>query len=323
MTVSELKGMVMQGYSITFEEAMYLCNTSNKEELFKAAGEIRDRFSGDKFDTCSIMNARSGKCSENCKWCSQSAHHNTGVTEYDIVDKKEVLAQAKQNDKYGVNRFSLVTSGKALDNARLEKLLPVYDEIKRETNLHMCASMGLLKREQLQKLKDRGVGHYHCNIETSPSYFDKLCTTHTFEQKVQTIKWAQEVGLKVCSGGIIGMGETMQQRVEMAFELKKLGIKSIPINILNPIEGTPLAGSDKVTDEEILTVIAVFRFINPDAYLRFAGGRDQIKHIEDKALKAGINAALVGDLLTTIGSDVNTDFSNFKEAGFNTSRENL
>ncbi|MBN1113511.1 MAG: biotin synthase BioB [Bacteroidales bacterium] len=316
MSILSIKENILKGNQISFDEAIELYKSQDKELLYKSAGEIRDTFAGKKFDTCSILNARSGKCSENCKWCSQSVHHNTNIEVYDVISSKEALEVAKQNDNYGVNRFSLVTSGRALDNMRLDKLLKVYDDIRSNTKLHMCASMGLLNRDQLQKLKDRGVEHYHCNLETARSFFPNLCSTHTYDEKVETIKMAQEVGLKVCSGGIMGMGETMEQRIEMAFELKQIGVKSIPLNILNPIEGTPMEGTTPLTDDEVLTTIALFRFINPDANLRFAGGRNIIKHIEDKAMQAGINSALVGDLLTTIGSDVKTDFKKFEAAGF-------
>jgi len=316
MSILSIKENILKGNQISFDDAIELYKSQDKELLYKSAGEIRDTFAGKKFDTCSILNARSGKCSENCKWCSQSVHHNTNIEVYDVISSKEALEVAKQNDNYGVNRFSLVTSGRALDNMRLDKLLKVYDDIRSNTKLHMCASMGLLNRDQLQKLKDRGVEHYHCNLETARSFFPNLCSTHTYDEKVETIKMAQEVGLKVCSGGIMGMGETMEQRIEMAFELKQIGVKSIPLNILNPIEGTPMEGTTPLTDDEVLTTIALFRFINPDANLRFAGGRNIIKHIEEKAMQAGINSALVGDLLTTIGSDVKTDFKKFEAAGF-------
>lgn len=170
----------------------------------------------------------------------------------------------------------------------------------------------------MQRLKDEaGVEHYHCNIETAPSYFSNLVSTHTIEEKIETIKTAQKVGLKVCSGGIIGMGETMQQRIEMAFLLRELGIKSIPINILQAIKGTALENMPPLSEEEVLTTIAVFRFIHPDAHLRFAGGRVQIKHFQDKALKAGISAALTGDYLTSTGSNIQEDINDFKQAGFN------
>ena len=314
--IQEIKNRIIQGDSITKQEALKLANCNDKEAVYKIADEIREHFTGNSFELCTITNAKSGKCSENCKWCAQSAHFNTNVTEYEMIDKNEAIRQAKQNREYGVNKYSLVTSGKALSVKNLKKLCSVYNDIKKENDITLCASMGLLDKERLQMLKDAGIEHYHCNLETAPSYFKKLCTTHTFEQKIETIKNAQELGMGVCSGGIIGMGESMKHRIELAFELKKLNIKSIPINILNPIEGTPLQGTKKLTDAEILTTFAIFRLINPTAKIRFAGGRALISHIQEKALKSGINSALVGNLLTTLGTNVPEDIKAFAEAGF-------
>ncbi len=173
--------------------------------------------------------------------------------------------------------------------------------------------MGLMYKEQLQELKDVGVEHYHCNLETAPSHFEKLVTTHTMEDKIQTIGWAKEVGLSICSGGIIGMGENMQQRIELALELRKVGADSIPLNLLQAIEGTALEGQAGLTDEEVLTTFALFRIINPKAQIRFAGGRISIAHLQKKALESGISAALVGNLLTTVGTTVEDDLKLFSD----------
>ncbi|MFR7810614.1 MAG: biotin synthase BioB [Butyricimonas faecihominis] len=182
--------------------------------------------------------------------------------------------------------------------------------------------MGLLTREQLKRLKDAGITRYHCNLETSRRYFSTLCTSHTMDEKIETIRHALELGMEVCSGGIIGMGETIEDRVDLALTVRELGVKSIPMNVLNPIPGTPLEGAAPLTDEEVLTTVAVFRFINPDALLRFAGGRALIAHIEEDAIRAGINSAIVGDLLTTIGSKVIEDMEKVKRLGF-TTEDNL
>ena len=210
-----------------------------------------------------------------------------------------------------------------MSEPHLELILNIYGAVKKETNLHLCASLGLLTKVQLKKLKEAGIKHYHCNLETAPSFFPQLCTTHTIDEKIKTINAAKEVGLEICSGGIIGMGETMEQRIELAFELRKINAKSIPLNILNPIQGTPLENMPPLSDEEILTTIALFRLINPDALIRFAGGRNLISHIEDKALNAGINAALVGDLLTTVGKNIEEDIRNFERLGFDTKRTDI
>ncbi|MFA8300858.1 MAG: biotin synthase BioB [Hyphomicrobiales bacterium] len=314
--VDQLFNSIIDGRSLTNEEALKLLAINDKELIYDAANKIRAHFSGKKFDLCTITNAKSGKCQENCKWCAQSAFHKTNVEVYDLIDEKTALEQARQNAQYGVNKFSLVTSGRRITSKNLEKVCGIYKSIGSKTDLSLCASMGLLDEGQLKSLKEAGVKHYHCNLETAPSFFPNLCTSHSIEEKIKTIQLAQKVGLEVCSGGIIGMGESMEQRIELAFTLKEIGVKSIPINILNPIEGTPLQGMDSLSDEDILMTFALFRFINPDANIRFAGGRNKIRHLQERLLKSGVNAALVGDLLTTIGTNVKEDLRDFSQAGF-------
>ena len=320
--ITELFNQIINGKELNCSEAIDLIKEYSCQELCELANNLRKHFMGDNFDLCSITNARSGKCSEDCKWCAQSVHYKTDVDTYELVDSKFAVEQALNNEKKGVHRYSLVTSGRKISDKNLEQLLNVYREISDKSKIHLCASMGLLSEKQLQMLKETGVEHYHCNLETARSYFPELCTTHTYDEKVETIKMAQRIGLAVCSGGIVGMGETMQQRVEFAIELRELDILSIPINFLMPIEGTPLEKMQKLSDDEILTILAIFRIINPKANIRFAGGRQLIKHIQDRALKAGISAALVGDLLTTVGSDINEDVANLKSAGFNIESDN-
>jgi len=314
--IQEITQRILSGGHINKEEAIELTQISNKELLFQAADEIRKKFVGRKLDMCSITNAKSGNCSEDCSWCAQSSKFNTGVTQYEMISKKDAVNQARINRDHGVNRYSLVTSGRGISKKNLEELCDVYEEISKENDIKLCASMGIINDEKMQMLKDKGIGHYHCNLESSAKYFDKLCTTHTYQEKIDTIKIAQNKGISICSGGIIGMGETMEDRIEMAFELKNLNVQSIPINILNPIEGTPLEGTAKLTDEEIVTVFAIFRLINPKAHIRLAGGRVNYKHIEEKVLRAGVSSALVGDLLTTIGTNVEQDKVAFEKAGF-------
>lgn len=315
--IETLKNKVLNGGRISKEDALYLSQSKDKDALYKAANEIRSHFCKNEFDLCSITNARSGKCSQDCKWCSQSKHHNTAIEEYELVDRKQAVNEALENAKQGVTRHSLVTSGRRVSNKTLDELIPVYREISAQSSLGLCASMGLITKEQMIRLKEEaGVSHYHCNIETAPSFFSSLVSSHTLEDKIETIKLAQKTGLKVCSGGIIGMGETMEQRIEMALLLRDLEIKSIPINILQAIKGTALENTPLLSEEEILSSIALFRFINPDAHIRFAGGRVQIKHFQHKALKAGISAALTGDYLTSTGSNIQEDITDFKNAGF-------
>lgn len=316
MEIKNLKEKVLGGGSVCREEALLLLEPEDRSVLYKAAGEIRDKRMGRDFDTCSIVNARSGRCSENCKWCAQSALFRTKIEEYDLIDENTCLKLARMNAEYGVDKFSFVTSGRALSDRNIDVLCGYARKIKEESGLRLCASMGLLKEAQLRKLMDAGITRYHCNLESSSRYFPELCSTHTSDDKIETIRAARRVGMEVCSGGIIGMGESMEDRIDLAITLRDLNIKSIPINILNPIPGTPLEDSRPLSDDEILTTIALFRFINPDAWLRFAGGRTLIAHIEEAAINAGINAAIVGDMLTTVGSKVKEDMEKVKALGF-------
>lgn len=314
--IEQLKQRVLSGGEVTREEALGLGRAEDKEALYAAAGEIRERMAGWRFDTCSIINARSGRCSEDCRWCAQSAAYRTGVETYELVDEATCLEMAALNERYGVDKFSFVTSGRRLSEGNVERICGYARAIRERSGIRLCASTGLLRKEQLRKLKEAGIMRYHCNLETSPRYFARMCTTHTMEEKVATIRAAQEVGMEVCSGGIIGMGESMEDRVDLALALRELGVRSIPINVLNPIPGTPLEHAAPLTDEEVLTTVALFRFIHPSAYLRFAGGRRLIAHIETEAIRAGINAAIVGDLLTTVGSKVAEDMEKARRLGF-------
>lgn len=318
MTTSEISGLeakIKDGYRLGYDEAVALMRTIPAEELYALADRLRRHYHGNRIDTCSIMNARSGRCSEDCKWCAQSKFHCTPIDVYPLVDAPEALKEAAYNAAKGVNRFSLVTSGRTLTDAETDKVCDIYRQIGREHKIHLCASLGLLGKKQLQKLKESGVEHYHCNLETAPSHFPTLCSTHTQEEKMRTIGWAKEAGMKICSGGIFGMGESAGQRIEMAVALQELGAVSIPVNILNPIEGTQLAGTPPLTDTEVLTAIAMMRIVNPEAHIRLAGGRNRIKHIERQALGGGISASIVGDMLTTTGSDIDTDKAMFKACG--------
>jgi biotin synthase len=314
--MDKLYNDIINGKRICYTEAIDITQKQNCEAICALANKLRIYFSGNHFELCSIVNAKSGKCTEDCKWCAQSLHYKTNVSSYEVISKESAVIQAINNQKKGVHRFSLVTSGRKINEKNLGDILEIYKDISDRSKIYLCASMGLLSNNQLIELKKAGVEYYHCNLETARSFFSELCTTHTYEEKINTIKLAQEIGLSVCSGGILGMGETMDQRIELALELRSLNVKSIPLNFLMPIEGTPLAFSENMPDEEILISLAIFRVINPEAKIRFAGGRHLIKHLQTKALRAGVNAALVGDLLTTIGSNIEEDIRDINAEGF-------
>lgn len=315
--LQSIEEKAMNGQGATVDEALMLDQQCTTDQLCRAADRVRLARLGNRVDTCSIVNARSGRCTEDCKWCAQSRHFKTGVKEYDIVDTEALLETARCNDRRGVARFSLVTSGRRVSRADIGTFCDMYRKIGRETGLYLCASMGLLDRECLQALHDAGVRRYHCNLETSASFFPTLCSSHTRADKLATIKAAREVGMEVCSGGIIGMGETMRQRLEMTAEAVAAGACSIPMNILSPIPGTPLEHTPPIGEDEIVRTAALMRLVAPDCDIRFAGGRKRLSPATvKKMLRGGINGALVGDMLTTVGNKMDEDFSTFAEAGY-------
>lgn len=312
---------VLARRDLSYKEAIQLINidSQNVEELRflqQTADEIRSKFNGNKVDLCSIYNVKSGRCSENCKFCAQSAHYSTGVEEHDISDYKLILNRAEEMYNAGVHRFSLVSSGKGLNQKDTDKLVKIYQQLSQDTKINLCASHGIISFEQAVALKNAGVHRYHHNLETSRDYYDNICTTHTFDDRINTIKNAQQAGLDVCCGGIIGMGESPEDRVKMAFNIKALNIQSVPINVLNPIPGTPLGDQPILSPAEILKTVAVFRFILPSATIRFAGGRKALHTFQESGFRSGVNGAIVGDYLTTVGNDIAADKMMIKKLGF-------
>jgi len=306
---------ILKGGRIDRQTALQLLD-ADKGDLYRAADAIRRHFLGEHFDLCSIINAKSGNCTENCRFCAQSARHHTGIDTYTLIAEDEALVQAKDNDDHGVHRLSLVTSGRSLSPATVAELTDLYQKMAATTSLLFCASAGLLDQEIAAGLYSAGVRRYHCNLEASRGFFPKVCTTHTWEEKVETLELARRTGMSLCSGGIIGMGESMEDRIDLAFELRELAVRSIPINILTPIAGTPLAELTPLTADEVLTTVALFRLINPEAVIRMAGGRQQLGEAQYQCFAAGANGAIVGNYLTTTGSGIAEDLEHLAALGF-------
>ena len=315
MNLKELTDNVLNGRQVTREEAIYLyCQPL--PALCESADRIRRHFCSNRFDICTIINGKSGHCSENCKFCAQSAHNHTCAAQYPLLSADEIVAQAKTNYEQGVLRYSIVTSGKRLSEAEVDEMCTAVRRIKQEVGISVCVSFGLLNESQFRKLKDAGVTRVHNNLETSRRYFPHICTTHTFEDKVQAIRAAQAAGLSVCSGGIMGLGETPEDRIDMAMSLRELGIKSIPVNMLNPIPGTPLENQKQLQEEDMRRIVAVLRFILPAASIRLAGGRGLLADKGKGCFVSGANAAISGDMLTTAGITTKTDMALLRELGY-------
>lgn len=316
MNIAEtLKNIIIRGGSINKEEAITLYG-SPLDELCHASNDLRLHFCGNSFDLCTIINGKSGSCSEDCKYCAQSVHYKTETPEYSLLDGDTVLKEAVYNEKRGVLRFSIVTSGRNLNDREVDMVSEIYSTLSKNCRLSLCASHGLLTFEQLKKLKASGVNRYHNNLETSRRFFPEICTTHSYEDKIRTIKDSIKAGLEVCSGGIMGLGESAGDRIDMAMELRSLGIRSIPINLLSPIKGTPSEDFPFVTAEEAERITATYRFILPNASIRMAGGRSLLKDRGRSLFLSGVNAAITGDMLTTCGTGIMEDILMLKDLGF-------
>ncbi len=317
--VRQLKEKVMSGEWIGKEEALQLA-AAPLEELTEAADEIRRRYCGDTFDICTIINGKSGKCSEDCKFCAQSSRYHTGLKDtYPLLGTEELLKEAKYNADRGVLRYSIVTSGRCLSDREVEQLCDSIRRIKEETDIRICVSLGLLREEQFRRLKEAGADRVHCNLESSERYFPQVCTTHTYEEKTAAIQAAERAGLSVCSGGILGLGESMEDRIDMVLTVRNLGVRSIPVNVLNPIPGTPYEKNPVLSGEEILRCTAVFRFLIPDGFIRLAGGRGLMEDKGKQCFQSGVNAAISGDMLTTAGITVESDMEMIQSLGYKVS----
>lgn len=310
-----LKNKIIGGEKISRTEATELINAP-LEELCKCADEIRKHFCKDGFDICTIINGKCGRCSEDCKFCAQSARYKTMIEEYPLLDTDEIVRQAKYNAERGVLRYSIVTSGKMLSDCDVDKVCESIKAIKSEVGIEVCVSFGLLGVEQFKKIKAAGASRVHCNLEASRNFFPSVCSTHTYDMKIETLKSARLAGLSICSGGIMGLGETMEDRIDMAFDLRELAVKSVPINFLNPIKGTPFENNPPLSDDEKRRIVAIYRFILPDASIRLAGGRGLIADKGEGCFRSGANAAISGDMLTTSGITIETDMKMLKKLGF-------
>ena len=305
-------------FCISYEEACRLAALPDDEtlDLMICADKIRRKYKQNKVVTCSITNAKSGLCTEDCAFCAQSAHHETGISAHPLLSEKEMVDNALSLYESGATEFSMVTSGYTLTDQELERIGRAAGAIKEKTGMLICSSLGVLTEERAKQLKKSGLTAYHHNLETARSFFDQVCTTHDYEDDVQTVRAAKAAGLKVCSGGILGLGETWEQRVELSVALRDLDVDSIPINFLNPIPGTRMASRPLLSPMEALKSIALFRFINPTKDITICGGREvTLRDLQPLIFMAGANGLLIGNYLTTQGRDIKADMDMIKDLG--------
>lgn len=318
--IQELTDKVISEGEITPEQADKLLSVDKQDlfYLFASANRIRQNFRGDKVSLCAITNAKSGDCFEDCKFCAQSRHYNTNVSVYPLITPDEMVKRAERAVEGGISRFCFVTSGCKLDENEIESLCAGIARVREKLpDLKLDASLGKIDLVSAKRLKGSGLNRYNHNIETVPELFPEICSTHTFEDRLSTIKILKEAGLEVCCGGIFGMGETARQRIEFGLILKGLGIDSAAINFLNPVQGTALDEMPVLTPLEILKILAILRFILPKKELRLCGGRQRnLGNLQALAFTSGADATITGDYLTTKGSSPAEDIRMFQDLGF-------
>lgn len=315
--IGQLKQKILTGKQLTKEEALALANTNGDKlmNLLKAANQIKNEFNGPQVNLCSIVNAKSGSCTEDCQFCAQSSHYDTKVDTYPLLEKETILTKAKQMEAKGAHHFGLVTSGQQiLSDQEFNQLLAAIEKINKETKLNVCASLGTLNHKQASALAEAGLTRYNHNLETSQRYFPQICTTHSYKERKKTVKQLKKQDIEVCCGGIIGLGEEFKDRIELAFTLKKMDVDSVPLNILTPIEGTPLEDNQPLPPLEILKTAAIFRFILPEKTIKLCGGRENnLRSLQSLALLAGVNGLLIGNYLTTNGRKIEDDLQMIKD----------
>jgi biotin synthase len=317
--IARLKEKSLKGKPLTFAEGVWLISRRDKEtfELMAAANEIRQHYKSNKIKLCSIVNAKSGKCSENCMFCSQSAHHKTHVDVYPLMSAKEMYMTAKDSYNNGATCFGIVTAGKGIKSEKeIDAICETIKKINKTMDMDHCASIGIMSKEHLKKLKDSGLKKFHHNLESAKSYFGKMCTTHTFEDRVRTVKDAKSVGLRACCGGIFGIGESLKQRVELALQIKELDPESVPINFLMPFKGTKAEKIPLMQPLEALRLVAAYRFLLPDKDIGVFGGRELVLgSLQPLMFLAGANLTLIGNYLTSGGNSPEQDMKMITDLG--------
>lgn len=315
--ITAITDRIISGGKLTEDEALRLSTISGTDRyaLFMAASTVKEHFVGSKVSLCSIINAKSGRCSENCAFCAQSTHHSSDVPVYALVDEESLVNGAHSAEKCGSICYGIVTSGTGISPGdELDRICRALRRIRKETSIAPSCSLGNLDSQTAMTLKEAGAVTYHHNLETARSFFPQICTTHDYEEDVATVRAAKIARMKVCSGGIFGLGETAAQRIEMALTLRELEVDSVPLNFLNPIAGTRLENASNITPQECLVTIAIYRLLLPDKMITVCGGREKnLRDLQSWMFFAGANGTMIGNYLTTTGRNTDDDWQMLRD----------
>ena len=315
--IDEITQRILAGGEASADEGQWLINLHDDylPWLMAGADRIRKANRGDQIEVCAISNVRSGNCSENCSFCSQSGHHKeTTAPVYNFIESENLTQQAQRAREWGASDFGVVSKGWGMrSDKERQKLGEYFKDMSEQSDIGRCASLGVLTEDTATELRGMGLENYHHNLESAESFFDNVCTSHTYQENIDTIQNARDAGLRVCAGGILGMGESLDQRIELAVQLRDLGVESVPLNFLSPQQGTPMADREPMSAFEILQSIAVFRYLLPKAEIRIAGGRQFLGDMQSMIFMAGASGVMIGDYLTTTGRSVDDDLKMFDD----------
>ncbi len=314
-TVIKTISRIFRGEQISRSDAVQLLDVPLQDLLY-GANSIREKFCGNRVSLCAVVNAKSGLCGEDCKFCSQAARHNTGVPAYPMRREAEITKLAEAAGKIGAHQFGIVTSGRGLKPAEVEMVCSAVRSIERLDSVTICASLGELDRERALKLREAGLTRYHHNLECSRRFFPSVCSTHSWDDRVRTVRMIKEMGLEACCGGIFGIGEAWGDRIDLAFSLRELGVDSVPLNFLVPIKGTQLESCEPISARDALKIISIFRYILPGCEIKVAGGREFVLgELQSWIFSAGASGMMVGDYLTTKGRRIEDDLRMLEQLG--------
>lgn len=318
--IEQVAERVLEGGAITFPEAEAFIGMERWPEVLELAAQasrIRERFTGNEVDLCALVNAKAGQCPEDCTFCSQSSHWNTGISTYPLMDPDRIVERARQAKRFGAKRFCIVTATRGLSDRDLPVFCEAVRRVKEEVGIVPECSLGFITESQLAALKEAGMTRYNHNLETAQSHFSNICTAHSYQDRLNTVRMLKANGVEACCGGILGLGESRRQRLELAFALAELDVECAPINVLNPRPGTPLESNIPPDPLEVIKTIALFRFILPRARLELGGGREvNLRDFQVMAFLAGANSLIIGGYLTTHGRQPAQDLQMLKDLGF-------